>query len=139
MTRQQRPDLVGVAAAGLLVAGLFRTDPITVPVDAYTDAGRLHMLGASVDDSLVGVLLTGWRQTRRPLLAAAAVSTALMTAFVVALPHDGRFNAGLIGRPVLIFYVGWITIAATAVIRRRCEAPTEILGALRPQLTENRA
>ena len=41
--------LLLIAAAGMLLAALFPTDPITVPVEAQTTAGRLHSLGASLD------------------------------------------------------------------------------------------
>ena len=40
--------LVAVAA-GILIAAGFETDPIITAVDAYTQAGRLHLLGASLD------------------------------------------------------------------------------------------
>ena len=118
-----------VATVGLLIAAGFETDPINTAVDAYTQAGRVHLLGASLDYSPIGMLLTGWalsrtprwRSLRRPLMITAGISLALMVGFTATLPHDGQFGpdsyTGLVGRFLLLSYLGWIGVVGRAVRR----------------------
>ena len=118
-----------VAAVGLLIAAGFETDPINTAADAYTQAGRVHLLGASLDYSPIGMLLTGWalsrtprwRSLRRPLMITAGISLALMVGFTATLPHDGQFGpgsyTGLVGRFLLLSYLGWIVVVGRAVRR----------------------
>ena len=104
LTRQVRtwPGRIGlalliIAATGILLAAVFPTDPITVPVEAQTTAGRLHNLGASLDWSPVGMLLlawslgrtTTWRSWRPWLLLAAAIPCVLTLAFTAARRRRG--------------------------------------------------
>ena len=121
--------IIVVAAAGLLLAAGFETDPINTTVDAYTQAGRVHLLGASLDYSPIGMLLTGWalsrtprwRSLRRPLMITAGISFALMVGFTATLPRDGQFGpdtyTGLMGRFLLLSYLGWIVVVGRAVRR----------------------
>ena len=118
-----------VAAVGLLIAAGFETDPINTAADAYTHAGRVHLLGASLDYSPIGMQLTGWalsrtprwRSLRRPLMITAGISLALMVGFTATLPHDGQFGpgsyTGLLGRFLLLSYLGWIVVVGRAVRR----------------------
>lgn len=128
-----RPGRVGlallvIAAVGLILAAVFPTDPITVSAEAQTAAGRLHNLGASLDWSPVGMLLLAWSLGRttnqhgwRPrLLVAAAIPCVLTVAFtVVAAATGGAFGpgtyAGLVGRLMLLSYLGWFIIVARAL------------------------
>lgn len=41
--------LLGLSAVGMVLAGLFETDPITASAGARTPDGRLHELGAMLD------------------------------------------------------------------------------------------
>jgi hypothetical protein len=123
-----------IAAAGFLLAAAFQTDPITTAADAYTLSGRIHVFGASLDYSPVGMLLTGWalsrtnrwRHLRRPLMITASIAFLLMIAFTAALPPDGHFGpcvySGLIGRFLLLSYLGWITAVSLAVLRHQRRA-----------------
>jgi hypothetical protein len=118
-----------VAAVGLLIAAGFETDPINTAADAYTQAGRVHVIGASLDYSPVGMLLTGWalsgtprwRSLRRPLMITAGISLALTVGFIATLPHDGQFGpdtyTGLVGRLLLLSYLGWIVVVGRAFRR----------------------
>ena len=118
-----------VAAAGLLIAAGFQTDPINTAAEAYTQAGRVHLLGASLDYSPIGMLLTGWalsrtqrwRLLRRPLMITAGISLALMVGFTATLSHDRQFGpdtyTGLLGRFLLLSYLGWIVVVGRAVRR----------------------
>ena len=122
--------LLVIAAAGLVLAAVFPTDPITVPVEAQTTAGRLHNLGASLDWSPVGMLLIAWSLGRTPtwrpwrprLLLAAAIPCVLTLVFTAAAAAaGGQFGpgayAGLIGRLMLLSYLGWFVTVAVAVRR----------------------
>jgi hypothetical protein len=118
-----------VAAVGLLIAAGFETDPINAAADAYTQAGRVHLLGASLDYSPVGMLLTGWalsgtprwRSLRYPLMITAGISLALTVGFIATLPDDGQFGpgsyTGLVGRFLLLSYLGWIVVVGRAFRR----------------------
>lgn len=123
--------LLVVAAAGLLLAAAFPTDPITTPAGAGTGHGRLHELGAALDYSPVGMLLVGralgrtraGRPHRRALLAAAGVPVVLMLVFTGSVVSaGGEFGpgvyAGLLGRLLLLSYLGWLV-----VVRRALHAP----------------
>lgn len=121
--------IVTIAAAGLLLAAGFETDPITAGPDQVTTAGQLHVLGASLDYSPIGMLLAGWglsrtvrdRALRRPLMITAVVAVLLMIGFSASLPHDGQFGpgvlSGMIGRFLLLSYLGWIFVACRVVLR----------------------
>jgi Protein of unknown function (DUF998) len=129
--------ILAVAALGFLLAAAFQTDPITTATDGSTFAGRMHVLGASLDYSPVGMLLTGWalsrtvgwRSLRRPLMIAASVAFLLMIGFTATLPRDGHFGpgvyTGLIGRLLLLSYLGWTTILSLAVLRHERRADYE--------------
>ena len=108
-----------------------QTDPITTAPDAYTFSGRMHVLGASLDYSPVGMLLIswalgrtdGWRSLRRPMMIAASIAFLLMIGLIATLPRDGHFGpgvyTGLIGRVALLSYLGWITIVSLGVRKRQ--------------------
>lgn len=121
--------VIALAAIGLLIAAIFRTDPMTTPVDAYSTSMRMHLLGASLDYSPIGMLLAtwglsrtaGWRHLRARLFIAAGASTVLMIGFTASLPFDGQFgpgvHTGLIGRLQLLSYLAWTSLIAIAVLR----------------------
>lgn len=112
-----------IAAAGLLIAGIFTTDPIGTAQNAMTFGGSMHVFGASLDYSPLAFVLLSlslrrdvrWNPIWKYLLAAALVTLVLMFAFIFALPKDGVFDAGvragLIGRLLLVSYAGWILVA----------------------------
>lgn len=126
--------ILALAAAGFLLAAAFETDPITTAADSYTFSGRMHVFGASLDYSPVGMLLAGWalsraegwRHLRRPLMITASIALLLMVGFTAALPRDGHFgpgvHSGLIGRLLLLSYLGWIIAATLAVLRHQRRA-----------------
>lgn len=127
--------VLAVAATGFVIAATFPTDPMTTPAAAYTASMRLHLLGASLDYSPIGMLLAGlglprtrgWRHLRTRLLLAAGVSVLLMIGFTACLPLDGRFGpgvyAGLVGRLLLLSYLAWTTLTATALLHPHVAAP----------------
>jgi hypothetical protein len=129
--------ILALAAAGFLLAAAFETDPITTAMDGYTFSGRMHVFGASLDYSPVGMLLTGWalsrtqgwRHLRRRMMITASIAFLLMIGFTAALPPDGHFGpgvySGLIGRFLLLSNVGWITAVSFAVLRHQTRADRE--------------
>ena len=116
VTRVQRgAALVSLAGGGLftvLLAGLHLVKPELEPtwrfVSEYAlgQAGWMmtcafislatSLLGASLDYSPIGMLLSGWalsrtprwRSLRRPLMITAGISFALMVGFTATLPRD---------------------------------------------------
>jgi Protein of unknown function (DUF998) len=120
--------VIALAASGFLLAATFRTDPMTTAPDAYTTSMQLHVLGASLDYSPIGMLLAGWGLSRtngwrhlpRRLLLIAGLPFLLMISLIVALPRDGHFGpgvyAGLIARFLLLSYLVWTTTIAGAVL-----------------------
>lgn len=141
--------LLGIAAVGLLVAAAFPTDPISVPVQGQTASGQLHQLGASLDWSPVGMLLLAWAlgrteawsAWRRRLLLAAAVPFVLMLVFSgVAAAAGGEFGpgvyAGLLGRLMLLSYLGWLITVARAVLRRPTSTRSGIFPSPEPAIAD---
>src|ERR687897_1230020 len=57
--------LLLVSAAGLAIAAIFTTDPITASKDAVTSEGRLHNLGGTLGIAMpVAAVLVGWSLAR---------------------------------------------------------------------------
>ena len=136
VARSQLQNVVGriglliivVAVVGLLLAAAFKTDPINAAPAAATFSGKMHVLGASLDYSPIGALLVSlglarnpaWRPVRVQLFATATISIVATVAFIAALPPEYSFRpgvyAGLIGRLLLVSYLGWtFTLAAHAI------------------------
>lgn len=112
--------ILGLAAIGILIAAIFTTDPMTTPPAAMTLSGNMHVFGASLDYTPVAALVLSfvlarqpaWRPIRRWLFLTAGVMLLAMVAFMLMLPHDGKFGpgvlAGLFGRFLLVSYLGWL-------------------------------
>jgi fucose permease len=138
--------LLVVAAIGLVMAAVFPTDPITTPAGAQTTSGQLHNLGAALDWSPVGMLLlavslgrtTTGHIWRRRLLIAAAVPCLLTLAFIATAAAAGGHvgpgsYAGLVGRLMLLSYLGWfLTLART--IRTPARTTTGVSSSREPVL-----
>ena len=113
---------------GILIAAIFATDPATTSREAATFSGRMHVLGASLDYTPVAALLLSfslarnkaWRPIRQRLFITVGVTLVAVTAFMFALPYDGKIGpgvlAGLFGRLLLVSYLGWlITVGLRAI------------------------
>ena len=124
-----------IAVVGLLIAAIFPTDSITTATGSMSFSGRMHVLGASLDYTPVAALLItigltrrpGWREMRGVLMATAIVTILLTVAFIVSMPPDYKFGpgtyTGLIGRLLLLSYLGWtIPLSFHAVSLRRIAA-----------------
>lgn len=122
--------LLLVSAAGLALAGIFTTDPITASKDAVTSEGKLHNLGGTlgiampVAAAIIGWSLVrnqAWSSARRPLIWATALALlSFLVSFsslsVMLSQHDGRFGPDvLVGWPnrlEMLAYSVWLTVVA---------------------------
>jgi uncharacterized protein DUF998 len=118
-----------IAAAGLIIAAIFTTDPITASRDELTTHGNLHGLGAALGTgfpiaaALIGWSLArnrAWSPARRSLLWAASLAWIGFLVFtlsmVVMFPDDGTFGPDvLIGWPnrfMIVAYSAWLMVVA---------------------------
>jgi uncharacterized protein DUF998 len=123
-----------VAAAGLIIAAIFTTDPITASRDELTTHGTLHGLGAALGTGFpIAAALVGWSlarnetwsSARRSLLWAGGLAWIGFLAFalsmVVMFPDDGTFGPHvLIGWPnrfMMLAYSAWLMIIAWRAVR----------------------
>lgn len=122
--------LLLVSAAGLALAGIFTTDPITASKDAVTSEGKLHNLGGTlgiampVAAAIIGWSLVrnqAWSSARRPLIWATALALlSFLVSFsslsVMLSQHDGRFGPDvLVGWPnrlEMLAYSVWLMVVA---------------------------
>ncbi len=123
--------VLGIAAVGILIAAIFTTDPAITSRSqaAATFSGTMHVFGASLDYTPVAALLLSfslarnqaWRPVRRRLFLTAGITLALMAAFMAVLPYDGTLRpgmiAGLVGRLLLLSYLGWFTAVGLHVLK----------------------
>jgi Protein of unknown function (DUF998) len=129
--------LLLVSAAGLIIAAVFTTDPITVSEDAATSEGALHNLGGTLGlampfaAALIGWKLArnpAWSSAKRPLLWATGLA---LVAFIVSFvsvgimvsQSGGKFGPDvLVGWPnriEIVAYSVWLMVAAWQAIRVR--------------------
>jgi len=117
-----------VSGAGIALAAVFTTDPITAGYQSLSFSGTMHVLGASLDYTPVAAVLLSlallrqpaWKRIRVRLLSAAVFSFLYMVAFMVSLPPDGTFGpgvgAGLVGRVLVLSYVVWISVVSLHIV-----------------------
>lgn len=122
------------AAAGLIIAAIFPTDPITASRDELTTHGNLHGLGAALGTgfpiaaTLIGLSLArnqAWSTARRSLFWAAGLAWVGFLAFalsmVVLFPDDGTFGPDMpIGWPnrfMIVAYSVWLMVVAWRALR----------------------
>lgn len=138
--------ILALGGVGLLIAALFKTDPIATARGAATFSGQMHVLGASLDYSPLAFLLLSfalirareWRSIGTRLFGAAVITLAAMLVFILLLPRDGIFGpgiyAGLCGRFLLLSYLGWIVTVGLQLLKLRqgvtnpLPQPAEILA-----------
>lgn len=118
-----------LAVVGLLIAASFKTDPIFTKQEDMTSSGQMHVLGASLDYSPIALLLLSfslarhgdWVSVKKWLFFAAILSIVLTIGFIFTIPSDGIFGpgvySGLVGRFLMLSYIGWLAIAALHVLK----------------------
>jgi hypothetical protein len=126
--------LLLISAVGMIMAGIFTTDPITTSRDAMTESGRLHELGATLDLTPFAALLISWSlirrnpawsKARRALLWTAGLPLLGLIMFIgsvsMMLPSDGQFGpdvlAGWPNRLLVVMYCVWLITVAWQAIR----------------------
>jgi Protein of unknown function (DUF998) len=121
--------VLALGVIGLLIAATFKTDPISTNPENLTFSGKMHVLGASLDYSPVAFLLLSfslarnqaWHPIRKQLFIATGISLAFTVAFILLIPPDSRFGpgvfTGLIGRFLVISYLGWVAATALYAIK----------------------
>ncbi|HEX4205078.1 MAG TPA: DUF998 domain-containing protein [Ktedonobacteraceae bacterium] len=123
--------ILGIGAIGIFIAAIFTTDPIATPQEAMTLSGNMHVFGASLDYTPVAALLLSfvlarhpaWRPIRMRLFLTAGITLGAMVAFILLLPHDGKFGpgvlAGLFGRFLVVSYLGWLLTVGFRTLKLR--------------------
>lgn len=118
-----------LGVVGLIIAAIFRTDPISTGPEAMPASGKMHVLGASLDYSPVAFLLLSfslartqaWWPVRKWLFMTAGITLVVTVAFILMIPHDGVFGpgvlAGLAGRFLVLSYLGWVATVALHTFR----------------------
>ncbi len=116
--------LLLVSAAGLAVAGVFVTDPITTAAGDLTTNGQLHNLGGTLGLGmpLAAVFVTwtlvrnpAWRSARRSLTVAAAIAVASSIVSAGAIGVMVSANGGTFGPSVLVGWPNRIEVVAHTV------------------------
>ena len=112
--------LLAPSAIGMVLAGIFVTDPVTVTGDARTASGRLHELGAMLDlVPFAGILINwslarnpAWTSARRALFWTAGIPLIGTAVFVSSLAVMLPAHGGQLGPDVLIGWPNRIMILA---------------------------
>jgi len=125
--------LLGLAAFGMVIGGVFPPDPTGTPVEALTGTGTLHMIGASLDFTPIAALIgsitlarqSGGRGAALWLLVASLFTVFVMVAFIISMPPDHVFgpetHSALIGRLQWLSYFIWFVGLAFVAYRGRRE------------------
>jgi uncharacterized protein DUF998 len=126
--------LLLVTAIGMVLAGLFETDPLTAPAEVRTPNGRLHELGAMLDSvPLAAPLISyGISRGRRTDVAARGLrylawlpllgTIVFLASLARLLPaHGGAFGPdvliGIPNRLMIVTHCAWIVLAAGYLLR----------------------
>lgn len=129
---------LGVTAAGLVLAAVATTDPITATSDELTTHGKLHGFGAllGIPGNLLGLTLVThslarserWATARRTLVTTTVVAWLAIAVFGVsmAVMYDGEYSPDVrIGWPnrfVIASYCAW-TIGAAVHLAKLATGP----------------
>ena len=143
--RSQAPSIWGkvglivllVSAAGMAIAGVFVTDPITTPATERSMTGRLHEVGAWLDLTPIAAPLISWSVARHNPHWAAARRSLLWTGWlpllglVIFIGSTVIFGQGTPGpeapigwpnRLLMITYCIWLIVFAWQALRLRKQA-----------------
>ncbi|MCM3257948.1 DUF998 domain-containing protein [Paenibacillus lautus] len=114
--------ILGISAIGVIIAGIFVTDPISVSPDDATFSGSMHSIGAMLDYTPLAALLISlslcrldvWRPMKRVMLTTAMIAIVAMLVFVLQIPQDGQFGpevlAGMFGRFLILAEITWLIV-----------------------------
>lgn len=141
--------LLWLAALGMVLAGVFTTDPITATSDELTTQGRIHGLGFMLGNPalLVGALLvsrslvrrSGWHHARGWLYGTTAFAWSSVAIFGIAnvAMYDGAYgpdvHVGWPNRLVVVAYCTWLATTAALVFRSRSRSQSLPSASTAPQ------
>lgn len=123
-----------ISAAGLILAAIFTTDPITASQEAMTTEGKLHSLGGTLGMAMpfAAVLVSwslarnpAWSSARRPVLWVAGLAfigfLVSIVSLITMIPSDGQFGPGVsVGWPLrfeILTYCIWLMVVAWQAAR----------------------
>lgn len=122
--------ILGISAIGVIIAGIFVTDPISISPEDATFSGSMHSIGAMLDYTPIAALLISlslcrldaWRPMKRVLLTSSVIAIVAMLVFVLQIPQDGQFGpgvlAGLFGRFLILADVAWLVIVGFHAVKQ---------------------
>lgn len=117
------------AASGMIIAGVFRTDPLNTSIDLITRSGELHQLGATLDQIPFAIILISlslirnnpfWRNKKGLLIGLIALVWIGLFAFIISLalqfPADRVFGPNVIvgwqNRLMILTQAIWLIVIA---------------------------
>jgi Protein of unknown function (DUF998) len=124
-----------ISAAGLTIAAVFVTDPITTSSQDATTVGKLHNLGGGLGLAMpIAAAIIGWKLSRHPawhryriavrvasLVSVVASAAAAVTIGTMAASHDNTVGPDvLVGWPnriEILATAGWLIVTATTARR----------------------
>jgi hypothetical protein len=124
-----------ISGAGLIIAGIFKTDPITASEAQHTTTGALHSFGGGLGIAIpVAAILicialrknARWNSFKKPLLLASVVAIAgfllgFVSLGVMMSTSEGKFGPNvLVGWPnriEIICYCVWLLVVASQARR----------------------
>lgn len=138
--------LLLLTAIGMVLAGVFVTDPVTVAAEAQTPSHRLHMLGAMLDSvplaaPLISYSVSRGRRTEfsarwlRYLAWLPLLGTIVFIASAVLLlpAHGGAFGPdvliGIPNRLMIVTHCVWIALAAGYLLQLPTAEPDALVAA----------
>ena len=122
-----------ISAAGMLIAAIFKTDPLNTPHHQLTQSGNLHQIGAMLDQiPFAAILITialfrkkDWKINRAILIVAMLLVWAGFIYFVASVraqfPVDGIFGptvtVGWQNRLMILTQALWLIVVANEVMK----------------------
>lgn len=123
------------SAAGMIIAGVFMTDPLNTAPDLVTQSGELHQLGATLDQIPFAIILISialirnnpfWREKKFLLISLTALVWIGLFTFIISLalqfPADRVFGPHVVvgwqNRIMIATQAIWLIVVARQVIRQ---------------------
>jgi hypothetical protein len=128
-----------ISAAGMIIAAVFKTDPLNTPAASATPSGKLHQLGAMLDQIPVAAIFMTiaifrkkeWKINKLLLILSLAFVWFGFLYFVGSVrsqfPAGGKFGptvlVGWQNRLMILSQAVWLIIIAREVRRQSVKAP----------------
>jgi hypothetical protein len=132
--------LLLVSAAGMIMAAVFKTDPLNTSPEHVTSSGALHQMGAMLDSIPFASLLISlnlvrrhkaWKQSKSLLLWSTLAVWLGLIVFIVSMailfPADGKFGPGVLlgwqNRIMIVTQCLWLAIVAREAVKINAQTP----------------